>query len=156
MWHFLKDLPAIQHFTVFCSLLAMPVVTWITFPSHKHTKQQQKTHKTKQTKPTKKKHQKPNLHCSLHGHRLVKIQILKRWNCCWASLFIAPTDPRASTYLTQADLKHPAKLITLKIPCVSPKRKMTPWMAKKDPERASISQSSKISQGQSLLSIQTM
>lgn len=55
MWHFLKDLPAIQHFTIFCSLLAMPVVTWIMFPSHKHTKQQQQTHKTKQqTKLTKK------------------------------------------------------------------------------------------------------
>lgn len=99
---------------------------------------------------------KNNLHASLHGHRLVKIQILRHWNCCRVSLFLAPTDLRASTYLPQADMKRPAKSITLKIPRVSSKRKMTPWMAGKDAERASISKSSKISQWQRLLSIQKL
>lgn len=38
MRHFLKGLPAIQHFTIFCSLLSVLVVTWIMFSSHKHIK----------------------------------------------------------------------------------------------------------------------
>lgn len=38
MWHFLTGLPAIQHFTVFWSLINLPVVIWIMFPFHRHIK----------------------------------------------------------------------------------------------------------------------
>lgn len=40
---------------------------------------------------------------SLDGHRPVKTQNLKHWNCCWVSLFPAPTELRASSSLLQAD-----------------------------------------------------
>lgn len=43
VWSFLKDMPAIQHFTIFCSLLSLPVVIWIMFPSHGDIKKQKKS-----------------------------------------------------------------------------------------------------------------
>lgn len=94
MWPFLKDLPAMKHFTIFWSLLSLPVVIWIMFSSHTQT------------------HEK-NLHLSLCGHRLIKTQILKHLNRCWVYLLPALTELRASTYLPLADVRHLVKLIAL-------------------------------------------
>lgn len=58
MWHFLHDLPAMQHLTILWSLLSLPAVIWIMFSSHAQTHEE-------------------NLRLSLCGHRLVKIRILK-------------------------------------------------------------------------------
>lgn len=92
MWPFLKDLPAMKHFTIFWALLSLPVVIWIMFSSHTQT------------------HEK-NLHLSLCGHRLVKTQLLKHWNCCRVYLLPALTEPGASTYLPLADVRHLVTLI---------------------------------------------
>lgn len=127
MWHFLHDLPAMQHLTILWSLLSLPAVIWIMFSSHAQTHEE-------------------NLRLSLCGHRLVKIRILKHWNCCSVYLFPALRELRSEYVSTPS--RHEASCqidYILKVPCVSSKRKMTLWMAQKDLTSANISKKSKVS-----------